>query len=863
MRLAEAAPDRAVAPAAEIARTSRKNGDFAAASTAERALGIAALHLQDTVAAARHLRRASALAHRASAPDLAVEADLRLAAVLNVRGQPVAALRAIDSALSSATGASRARAWAQRGAILLQLDRLNAAHRSLELAVPGLRSAGDQMWLKRALANRGLVHARRNRFAAAQADLREALQLNRDLGLGLSVAFVEQNLGWVATLRGDVPGALEHLDRAERTLRDMGAQTGFLLQDRAVLLLSVGLVTEARAVAGQALRALERERQRIAVPDAYLLLARSALLDGDPSAALIAARRAARGLAGQGRPEGLAQARLLVAVCRASGVERSRIALRPLQRLATALDAASVPAAAVEARLLAAELAYERGDATFAHAQLLTAANGRQRGPASTRALAWQAESELRIRDGRPVAALRALTSGVRVLDEYRAGLGSSELRAHAVQQRVTLAARGLAVAIDSGRLDRILTWAEHGRASLLLLPPLLPSDDEALGAALADLRSAEAAVAETRSAGGNVAAALRRQISAERRVRDRSRRLRGSTGPAMTRPVTLPALIDRVGEQVVVEYVEHAGWLYALVVARSGATWSRLAETATVKELTARLPFALARLAGRRGDTGRLRALVRDAASRLDGLLLAPLTAIGDGPLVVVPTGCLQALPWALLPSCVGRAVTVAPSATSWISAAWSGPRPRAVAIAGPGLPGAVEEAAAVAALYGITPIAGPGATVRVASAALAGAEVAHLATHGRVHPEHPLLSALTLADGPLTAYDLERLDPVPRLVVLAGCDTGRPTVRAGDELLGLSASLIARGTVQVIASVVPVPDALTAPLMTALHRGLLAGHPAAQALANAQARLDEAEPHDAVAAGFVSIGGTFRIDA
>src|SRR5215217_2794575 len=335
--LAEADPARFAASSADLATRARRQGDLAAASVAERALGIAALHLQHTDAAVRHLRAAADLGRRAGSPPLVAEARLRLAAVLNVRGRPAAALREIDAALDAATGVDRSRGWAQRGAVLLQLGRLDPALGSLERALPGLRAAGDRMWTKRVLANRGLVHARRFRFAAADADLREALRLNRELGLDLSVAFLEQNLGWLYGLQGDVPRALEHLDRAEGMLRRLGAQVGFLLEDRAGLLLSVGLVAEARLAAQQAVTALLGERQRIALPDARLLEARAAVLEGDRPAAEAQARRAAAGFGRQRRPEGLALARSVVAACRAAGPDRDRIRLGPLHRTADQL----------------------------------------------------------------------------------------------------------------------------------------------------------------------------------------------------------------------------------------------------------------------------------------------------------------------------------------------------------------------------------------------------------------------------------------------------------------------------------------------------------------------------------------------
>jgi CHAT domain-containing protein len=121
----------------------------------------------------------------------------------------------------------------------------------------------------------------------------------------------------------------------------------------------------------------------------------------------------------------------------------------------------------------------------------------------------------------------------------------------------------------------------------------------------------------------------------------------------------------------------------------------------------------------------------------------------------------------------------------------------------------------------------------------------------------DNPLLSALHLADGPLTVYDLERMARAPRTVVLSACQSGINAVRAGDELLGLVSALLGLGTRTVVATTVPVPDAATAPVMLALHDRLARGADAAQAIATTRATIDE---HDdsavALAAGFVCFG-------
>ena len=286
------------------------------------------------------------------------------------------------------------------------------------------------------------------------------------------------------------------------------------------------------------------------------------------------------------------------------------------------------------------------------------------------------------------------------------------------------------------------------------------------------------------------------------------------------------------------------------------------LGPTARAAELVDRARFALHRMARRQpSDASKdaARVLLADAAGRLDAFLLGPVAReIAGRPLVVVPTGALQSLPWSILPIGRRRPVTVTPSAALWNGGRpGRGPGGRTVVAAGPGLPGAETEAMAVSALHRVTALAGPAATVDAVTSGLDGASVAHLSAHGRIHPNNPLFTSLTFADGPLTVYDVERLRQAPQVVVLAACDVGRSAVQAGDEIMGLSATFLALGTRHVIASVVPVPDAETVPLMIAFHQRLVGGETPMSALAEAQQELGRSHPAAmAAAAGFVSIG-------
>jgi CHAT domain-containing protein len=233
-----------------------------------------------------------------------------------------------------------------------------------------------------------------------------------------------------------------------------------------------------------------------------------------------------------------------------------------------------------------------------------------------------------------------------------------------------------------------------------------------------------------------------------------------------------------------------------------------------------------------------------------LEQLLLGEAAAhIGDGKghVIVVPPGRLHSVPWGLLSSLRSRAVSVAPSASSWLRArrtdsagvldATTSP---VVLVRGPGLASEGAEVPQLAADYATDSepvVLGDGtATVARVLSAIDGARLVHIAAHGTFRADSPLFSSLRLDDGPLTVYDLERLRRGPRHLVLSSCDSGVIAPAGANELLGLASSLIPLGTAGIVASVVPVNDAAVVPLMLALHRGLRRGAGLAEALRDAR---------------------------
>jgi CHAT domain len=204
----------------------------------------------------------------------------------------------------------------------------------------------------------------------------------------------------------------------------------------------------------------------------------------------------------------------------------------------------------------------------------------------------------------------------------------------------------------------------------------------------------------------------------------------------------------------------------------------------------------------------------------------------------VIVPPGRLNAVPWGMLPSLAGRAVSVAPSARAWCRASTAGPfgLDKTVLVSGPGLGAASAEVRTLAAQYGratvlvpggTTPrniprtggppprtprppvvLAGGSATTARVLAAIDGAGLAHIAAHGTFRADSPMFSSLRLDDGPMTVHDVERLRRAPFRLILPSCESGLLAPVGADELLGLASALLPLGTTGIVASVAQVND-------------------------------------------------------
>ncbi len=837
-------PQEALARAAGVLATS---SDPAVLSYARQTVGIVLRDRGDLAPAVAELRTALRLARSAGRPDRLADVRATLGAALVMDGRTRRGLVELDAAAASTDGVLRSRVLMRRAYALSLLGRHDEALEDIRRALPAIRRSGDRVWEARTLNNRAEVHLAVGAVGRAERDVEAAQVLFRTAGQELEEVHTVHNRGLVVFRRGDMPATFALLHEAARRYDALGVQQPELAIDRCVAFLSAGLTGEAVEVVRRALA--DHPGQPTQRAELELMAAQAALADGDPAGAREHARSAGRSFRRQQRPWWELQAELAAVRARfADGSCGLHEAASVGERLAE-LRSDDAPLAFLLAGRIAAE---QELDSSLEH--FARAAAGRRRGPALVRGTAWLAEALRCVVVGDERSTLRACARGLDALDEHQASLGSTELRALATEHGRELA--HIALTVASRRDARtLLRWSERSRATALTLPPVRAPTDTRLAADLAALRDQVRRIDQNRRTGASTAALERDRTRLERTIR--TQRLQASGGGRATERLDLGRLLDTLGDTTLVELVPVDGTLLA-VVARQGrvrrVVVGPVAEAARTVELAR---FSLRRAArGRPADLGSVGALLQSA-------LLGPVARmLPDGPVVVSPPGRLQAAPWGLLPDLGRRPVSQTPSAALWLRSvdevrAARASAGRDVLVGGPGLPaGGVELVELARRRPGAVVLGGGTATVDRALGAMDGAALVHVVAHGEFRRDNPMFSSLLLDDGPLTVHDLERLQVAPKRLILSACDSGVMAPVGADELIGLSAALLALGTVGVISSVAEVNDEATRTFMGELHGELLRSGTVAEAVLAARLAAGRDPVSVATAASFVAFG-------
>ena len=797
--------------------------------------------------ACRELRRTSeARADHEAALGLAAElgddrltglSAMSLSATLMYEGEFEQSLELVQRAIDLLDGDDRLVALSQQAGILQRAARPDDALAAFDEAFASLNGSSDPSIEGDLLVNRGVLLGWLGDIAAAESDTQRALDMWAAAGWTKRVADQQHNLAWLAGRRGDIVSALRFFDLAVDTYAQAGVPALSIFPDRCETLLAAGLAREALTTAERSVAGLAASGDHADQAEALLLVARAALLAEQNDRAAAAAQQASSLFAQQRRSgwSAAADAMALEARLRAGQSKASDVGMA-LAISAAALDA-GLGEVGIDARLLAADIAARLGDwescavaiAPFDESPLGLVARFR---------LA-RVRAQIAASRGHRAAALETCQSALDDFADLAGALGGTEMRASIAIHANRLASLGLKLALNDGDSDAVLQWAERQRASALAPPAVQPPEDPKLERDLTELRTALLALDETGRAGFVDREAEGRVAMAQQRVRRRIQSMPGGLG---YQAAAIASVTDLAGDAVWAMFLQSEGQQYAIFVDGDDAELVCLGAVDEIERAAASVSggVALHLRAGARG-VQRDPAPILAAAARLDGLLFNGFYSRSDR-VVVCPVGAGYNLPWGLLPTLREREFVLTPSIAAYLRCRRMEPlgTGRVVAVAGPRLELAEQEAQEVLGAHGGgTLLTGPVADADNVRLQISGADIVHIACHGRFELESPMFSSLELHGGPMFVHEFERLRPCPRITVLSACHAGNHTSPAEREILGLSASLVAAGARSVVAATFAVPDSpSTVTMMRGIHDSLASGIDVADALRAARQR-------------------------
>ncbi|MEC3978842.1 CHAT domain-containing protein [Amycolatopsis sp. H20-H5] len=742
----------------------------------------------------------------------------------------------------------------QRAYVLMRAGRLEEALVFYDAVLPSLEAetSDDRLLLTRNLSNRSLVHVQMGNPEAALADLRRALELAIKHGHRTLEGKVRHNLGDHAQLVGDVPAALSHYEQAARIFAEMGPGSLPLVRlDQARALLTAGLSEEAARHLDEALLALRGDGSVQHIAEAEVARAAAAILEGEFALARKLASDARRRFLRRGNmrwAEIAALTRLRAEAVKVLADKDLRPAPRlprELAELAGRLSELGLRDETSVARLLAIRLHLRRDAVSEAEALLAKVPKPRETTPIDHRMLLRLCRAELAMATDRPRSALAQARAGLIELGRIRDRMGGLDLVCGTAVHGQELGRLALTQVLKKARRNgagakRLFAWLERTRAQVYRYEPLPIIEDPVLAKHITEMRRAQRTIQLNRLSGDSVDALERRYAE----LRHEASRLGWYTSQwGKPRPVCTPEeVVERLGDRVLVSLTRYRDRLYAVVVDSGRFQLLKLGPLAEIIETAKQLHADLDALAPDylpKPLADAVAASARRRADKLDQLISASLAkTLGDRDLVIVPIGPLYALPWGALPSLRGHPVSIAPSATAWVTASNRSATGPVLLAGGPGVPGSVGEVRNLRAVYpDARLIDGARATSGAVLDALEGSGMAHLVAHGAHEPANALFSRLELVDGPLFAHETTRLANPPERVVLAACELAMSHIRPGEEALGFAGTLLASGSRTVIGAIARVGDRAAAEAMSDLHQRLASGTPPALALAQATA--------------------------
>ncbi len=825
-RRAEAFFKRADANARAMPDALRQEGEGLAASSSGDALALIEIGLAKIERIAGNLDRAIALlesaAERAKDSALRAEAELRLVPMLGAAGRAEQAFSLAEMARRHAPAEKVPRLLSQVGTIHSLRGEHAEAIALFDEALSIAEVIGDDEAVAVLLNNRASAKSDAGQLAEAEIDIRRAMTMNDAFGVH-SPALARHNLGLILGRQGQLRSALLLFDEAAREEVGFGLHNGEVERDQVEVLFNARALQEAERLAESVLdRSLEAGSITITAKFRRLLARIHIAQEADDAAEadFVAMREH---FVTNGPPESAAWAERMA--------QLFDLDARPLFE-----DYDTSDPLVAEGLTRRGERLMAAGRADQAEPAFRRVADGVARINPAERVVQLFAQARCDAIGGDLDAASDALDRCFDLLEYYAGGLESIELRSRALRSIVPIESMAVEFAQRTGVPGDFIHWIDRTRR-VVLGGPMMATPSPELIEQLEELRGTLSDVCAASDPERN-----RQRQAIEARIRFLSWTAERAEGAhANSRP------LSDLAHPGMLIYGERNGRLIGMC-AGPHASLVDLGPVEAVHQALHMLRF-LSSLAARTYPAPEPRdfqALERQS-SKIDAMLVAPL--IGEQSferISIVPTSAVQAVPWGFLPSLRARPTRVVSGRYPTTEVDRDElPRNHLVAVAGPGL-SEDNEVAAIGSLYDSTDALGPQtATCHNVLSALDTADVLHVAAHGSIRADDPLLSNLDLSDGPLTAYDIETAHHVPETVVLACCRVGG-TPSNHTAAYGLATVLAAKGARQIVASSVDLSDEHARVVMPALHRLLRDGHDAEDAIA----ALDFDEPQTQLAA-------------
>lgn len=742
------------------------------------------------------------------------------------------------------------------GNVLGQLDRWDKARERFGAARAIFVAAGQTQYVIRAdyaLAGIDLLEGQLDRCVELLGQIRERAS---QIGDDVQAAHADLELG-EALLRLNRPApAATAVRRADRFFR----RAGYAAQRAEAL----GVLGGAALREGSAPRALHLLRQGRALQAALGNRAGAAQLDVGIAAALLAS----------GHP--------------LDGLKVARRAERVLGR-------SSFGARQARARAVAAAAALSAGRSPLALRLAKDAVtHARRVGDARAEMAALLVQGRAEQQRGRLAEGYRVLTRAEKLIEGMRLGitredsrlafaLDKSEVYEALIENRLALgtprAVRQALVHAERGKARSLAERLARGTAPAFFAQRRAARRHwQRLVKVDRDLAAAEARLADGRTIPGlrggaapHLASLARARQRAAERLSQQDPLAAPLLGLLPTQPLAIVELL--AADELVLEYVEVRGELHLFVIEKGNVTvLPSIAAVATVGEAVDRLRFHLGK--GVLGEdhhrhfaelNGRA---CRHYLTQLHEQLLAPVISRLDGRQVrIVPHGALHGLPFHALESggtaLVDRCnVSYVPSLTVLGLLAQrrlraTGGTPIVLGVPDDAAPAIAAEVASVSQrLLRAEVRTGAHATRQALFGASAREPLLHVACHGFYAEGADAPAGLRLGDAWLDLTDVYALHRTAPLVVLSGCETGRGTVHAGDEWVGLVSGFLQAGARTVVAALWELHDESAVHLMEDFYDGLRAGLSAAAALNQAQRRARSSDPSPLRWAPFAVLG-------